>query len=357
MLVAPHPDDEALACSVILQQAVRAGSSIRVVYITDGDNNPWPQRVLGRKWRITTADRTRWGKLRRAEALAALRVLGVDPAAVQFLALPDQRLTDLLLRDCETVLTRIAAVIDDWAPTDLCGPSLFDTHPDHSAVAVMTRLVFSDLLRDPSGISHWTYLVHGKSPAFFTRAAALLQSEVEVAAKCEAIRCHKTQLKLSRRRFLGYATRPERLVKVEWPFAAVCDGSIQTVSRDRDLLRITMWLTSKPLRLRQNKLLLLSRDAIGKSRACYLYLPARSTNVEIFDHATRGPVGLARYRGNRLEGELQVPLETLSPAHDLFVKLERRSWFFEEAGWIKVPPGAYPEQVAPRRDQLSVATR
>ena len=48
MLIAPHPDDEALACSVILQKAVRAGAAIRVVYVTDGDDNPWPQRALER---------------------------------------------------------------------------------------------------------------------------------------------------------------------------------------------------------------------------------------------------------------------------------------------------------------------
>ena len=102
MLIAPHPDDEALACSVILQQAVRAGAAIRVVYVTDGDNNPWPQRALERRWRLSASDRKRWGKLRRAEALAALRVLGIHPADVQFLALPDQGLTDLLLRDCDS---------------------------------------------------------------------------------------------------------------------------------------------------------------------------------------------------------------------------------------------------------------
>ena len=42
IMIAPHPDDEALACSVILQHAVRAGTVIRVVYATDGDDNPWP---------------------------------------------------------------------------------------------------------------------------------------------------------------------------------------------------------------------------------------------------------------------------------------------------------------------------
>src|SRR5258705_12616807 len=92
MTFAPHPDDEALACSIILQHAVRAGAAIRVVYATDGENNPWPQRALERKWRLNGTDRRRWGKLRRAEALGALQVLGVHPSDARFLALPDQRL-------------------------------------------------------------------------------------------------------------------------------------------------------------------------------------------------------------------------------------------------------------------------
>ena len=113
MLIAPHPDDEALACSVILQQAVRAGAAIRIVYVTDGDDNPWAQRAVERRWRLSASDRKRWGKLRRAEALGALRVFDIHPAEVQFLALPDQGLTDLLLRDCDRALTRITRVIDD----------------------------------------------------------------------------------------------------------------------------------------------------------------------------------------------------------------------------------------------------
>ena len=191
MLIAPHPDDEALACSVILQQAVRAGAAIRIVYVTDGDDNPWPQRALERRWSLSPSDRKRWGKLRRAEALAALRVLDIRPADVQFLALPDQGLTDLLLRDCDRALTRITRVIDDWSPTDILAPSLFDIHPDHNAVAVMMRLIFADFL---PRISQWNYLVHGDSPAFFDRAAELSSSELETAKKREAIRCHHSEV-------------------------------------------------------------------------------------------------------------------------------------------------------------------
>src|SRR5206468_12036162 len=87
------------------------------------------------------------------------------PWDIQFLALPDQGLTDLLLRDCNSALTRIAQVINDWSPTDILAPSIFDIHPDHNAVAVMMRLIFADFVTQ--GVSLWNYLVHGRSPAFF----------------------------------------------------------------------------------------------------------------------------------------------------------------------------------------------
>src|SRR6516225_5421651 len=333
MLIAPHPDDEALACSVILQQAVRAGAAIRIVYVTDGDDNPWPQRALERRWRLNASDRKRWGKLRRAEALAALRVLDIGPADIQFLALPDQGLTDLLLRDCNSSLMRIAQVIDDWSPTDIFAPSLFDIHPDHNAVAVMMRLIFTDFVTDE--VSRWNYLVHGRSPAFFDRAAELVSSEVEIATKCDAIHCHQTQIKLSRRRFLRYATRPERFLRVERESVVWCDGAIHSVCRACDNLNVR--LAVEPLRMRRNKLFVLGRDSLGRKRACQIRLPGCSADVEMLDCATNHSVGIGRYQGHPFAGEFALPLHPFSPNHDLFIKVDRRSWFFDEGGWIEIP--------------------
>src|SRR5260370_15401353 len=274
MLIAPHPDDEALACNVILQQAVRAGAAIRIVYVTDGDDNPWPQRALERRWSLGASDRKRWGKLRRAEALAALRVLDIPPADVQFLGLPDQGLTDLLLHDCDRPLTRITRVIDDWSPTDILAPSLFEIHPDHNAAAVMMRLIFADFLVPQ--ISQWNYLVHGRSPAFFDRAAELSSSELETAKKRKAIRCHQTQIKLSRRRFLRYAARPERFLRVERESAARRDGAVYSVSRARENLDVDLRFSADPFRMQRTKFFILVRDSLGRKRACQIRLPTRS---------------------------------------------------------------------------------
>ena len=335
LLIAPHPDDEALACSVILQKALRAGAAIRVVYVTDGDNNPWPQRALERKWRLSPSDRQRWGNLRRAEALEALRALDFAVSDVRFLGLPDQGLTDLLLRDCDTTLTRITQAIDDWSPTDILAPSLFDIHPDHNAVAVMMRLIFADFL--PPGVLHWNYLVHGSSPAFFDNAVELSSSKSDIARKREAIRCHQTQIKLSRRRFLQYAVRPERFVRVERERAVRRDGAVYLVSRTRDNLDVSFRFAADLFRMQRNKFFILGRDSSGRTQACQIRLPGCSADLEMLDCATNRSIGVARYRGHPFAGELVLPLHRFSPLHDLFIKIDRRSWFFDEAGWIEIP--------------------
>ncbi len=342
MLIAPHPDDEALACSIILQHAVRGGAAIRVVYATDGDDNPWPQRVLERKWRLNAADRKRWGKLRRTEALTALHVLGVRESDARFLALPDQGLTDLLKRDCRSALERFGAVIRGWSPTHLLVPSIADTHPDHSALAVMLRLVLTEFFSDEPPMSVWSYAVHGRSVAFFDRAQKLRQSKTEMAVKERAIRSHKTQLKLSRRRFLAYATRPERFLKLVSDDSTVADGPIRSISRQQHKLHLKLRLSAKLIRAKEPDLFVLGRDPTGALR-CVRMHPVRSSSIRMFDYVTNQRLGLARYRGTAFAGELTIPIDIFSSAHALFVKLERRLLFFDEAGWLEIPRANCPK--------------
>ena len=214
LIFAPHPDDESLACGILLQNAVAAGAAVLVIYTTDGENNPWPQRFLSRRWRLNAADRQKWAKLRRREALAALRVLGVSPEDARFLGWPDQGLTGMLKSQPDSVLARLRYLIMEWGPTDVVGPDIRDRHRDHSAIGLMLKRLFAAGGLSLEEVCRWTYVVHGRERGFRRDAKALPQTELQAKLKERAIRCHQSQLMLSRRRFLGYASRPEFLWKV-----------------------------------------------------------------------------------------------------------------------------------------------
>ena len=66
----------------------------------------------------------------------------------------------------------------------------------------------------------------------------------------------------------------------------------------------------------------------------------------MFDWATDARLDAASYRGNAFAGELVAPIDAFSPNHALFVKLERRGWFFDEAGWLELPAAVHSEPVA-----------
>jgi LmbE family N-acetylglucosaminyl deacetylase len=345
MLIAAHPDDESLACSVLLQRAVRAGADIQVVYATDGENNQWPQRVLQRKWRLNQSDHERWGKLRRCEALSALAVLSVADSSAIFLALPDQRLTQVLLFDARRVLDRLAGIIADWRPTHLFAPSISDTHPDHNALGVMLRLVWAQYFSEEAKMSMWSYSVHGTGAAFFDRAAAIGQTAIETAVKLRAISCHKTQLKLSRRRFLDHARQSERFIRLGPRETTDADGMVFSVARGPRSLWIEI---SRPLRLMRSRraaLFVLGRDISGKVRCGRTQGAVESSQIEISDAATNERLAAAHYVGGASAGTLAIPTDLFSPNDALFLKLERRGSFFDETGWFELPAIEYAEPV------------
>ena len=39
LILAPHPDDEAIGCAGVIQQAVSSGAQVRIAYLTNGDHN------------------------------------------------------------------------------------------------------------------------------------------------------------------------------------------------------------------------------------------------------------------------------------------------------------------------------
>lgn len=343
MLFAPHPDDESLATGVYLQRAIRAGASVRVLYATDGERNCWPQRVLERKVRLREIDRRRWGARRRSEALKALQVLGIGGSDVRFLALPDQGVTDLLLSGCGETLRRLALAIVDWRPTHLLVPSEHDTHPDHSGLAILLRLALHDHLATTSRLVPLHYLVHGASESFALLSRPVAPKPREESAKRRAILCHATQMALSRRRFLAYAGRPERFVVGAGGITVpLFNGPIRSLARSRRQLRVEVSFPLKPLRAETATLYLVGRDLRGEVRRFRATLPGRSDRISLLDCGSNEVAGIGSYRGDAFRAEILLPLTGLATSQPLYLKLDRRVWFFDEAGWVEVPALAVP---------------
>ncbi|MGI8482054.1 MAG: PIG-L deacetylase family protein [Chthoniobacterales bacterium] len=331
-------DDDRFAAGVLLQKASTARVPVRVVYITDGDDNPWPQRVLEKRWRLRATDRARWGKRRRREAVAALELLGLRAADARFLGLPDQGLTRALLHDCENTSARIRRMIADWKPTHLLFPSQLDTHPDHSAAALLVRFAFERVPFPKGECALLRYLVHGKCAVSSARAVTLRQSERETAVKRHAIAQHRTQVKFSRRRFMSYAGRPECFLTSSVEGGITLSGAIRGALRTRDELRLIFRFRMKPIGSERPTLYVLGRDRAGAPLTVCTRLPTRAAQVQVTACATGRRLAIASYRGSSFQGLLTFPVRLFGDDDPVFAKISRHRWFFDEAGWTEIAP-------------------
>ncbi len=206
LVFAPHPDDEALGCGGLIQQAVVLGARVRVVFQTDGDNNPWPQRYVEQRWTIDASCRQRWGARRRLEAVRSLQTLGLQAEDAAFFGLPDQGLTGLWQQKDSQTLGLHVSELQTFRPTLLVVPSEDDNHPDHDAswslIQEAQRLAGMNL-------PQWAYLIHRRWLCPEASGLTLNLTLHQKARKLAAIECHETQLILSSSRFCAYARDSE----------------------------------------------------------------------------------------------------------------------------------------------------
>jgi N-acetyl-1-D-myo-inositol-2-amino-2-deoxy-alpha-D-glucopyranoside deacetylase len=232
LVVAPHPDDETIATGLLIQQVLAAGGKVRIVLLTAGDNNPWPQRWLERRWRIGAAERARWGRRRRAEMLEALQCLGVPQQALQSMDWPDMGVTDRLMEQGEQSLATMACAIEEFKPSLVAMPSIDDRHPDHGAAHVLVRLALAAWPGSPQQLA---YLIHGR--AGDTGHVELYGSAAELARKASALQAHRTQMALSGRRMHRLAGGVERYVTIPSTTPHPLDPGLRLPWRPRVWLR------------------------------------------------------------------------------------------------------------------------
>lgn len=335
LVLAPHPDDEALGTGGLLQAASALDVPVRVVFATNGERNPWAQRAVERRLWLDRNAATRFGHLRRTEARAAACDLGVPLASLDFLGLPDQGLTTMLVTQPETVIAPLAQCMMDWRPSVVVGPSPWDLHPDHSALAVAMDCAE---LRLPDGTgprSLWTYLIHQRAlRASRPPGCNLVLPLTWQLSKRRAIARHRSQHAWRGPWLAAFATIEERFIplRLSLPDAPVA------VSTRRAPSFVDLRVSGRP-RIRawgRRTLHLVTVSSHNTVRSLVCPLPPWSGSARLLEHPGGRAIGSVRYRGTPFGGSLQLPSSCLAGSRCAFAKISRRIGFFDEAGWCRL---------------------
>jgi LmbE family N-acetylglucosaminyl deacetylase len=181
VVIAPHPDDEILACGGLLAMRAAAGVQSLVVAVTDGEASHGD---------VDDTARTKLGLLRASESNTGLLALGVAPASVVRLHVADGDVA----RWEQKIALQIQALL---APSDIVVTTWrLDGHPDHEAVARAAQLACSPngckLLQAPVWMWHWAEPGDTRVP--WNNLVAVNLPAQAISAKQRALQCHQSQL-------------------------------------------------------------------------------------------------------------------------------------------------------------------
>ena len=199
LIIAPHMDDEVLACGGLIA-LLPDKQRIHVAYATDGMRSPAP--VLPGRDSISPD----LGALRRAESEAAMDLLGVPRANLCFFDLAEGELAGQhgeLARRVREHLRRVK-------PDHVLVPFRFDRHPDHLAVnrAVTEALLEGEYRGQVAEyfVYHRWRLLPAKDIRRYLRPDGLLRLDIAGVAvqKRAALDCFRTQTT----RYYSWQTRP-----------------------------------------------------------------------------------------------------------------------------------------------------
>ena len=95
LVIAPHPDDETIGAGGLILRLARRGAPVRIVFVTNGDGYPQAVAQDFHEQKPRDTDYLEFGEVRRREAVAAARHLGLHRGDLVFLGFPDGGLAQL----------------------------------------------------------------------------------------------------------------------------------------------------------------------------------------------------------------------------------------------------------------------
>ncbi len=191
VIIAPHPDDEALGCGGLLALLRQAGQPVAAVLVSDGSqSHPHSQEFSA------TARR----ELRYAEFRHALSVLGVDEsdANVCYLHLPDSQVPTQGQPGFAEAAARLADFLRSTQAATVLVPWRRDPHPDHRATSQLVVAALAQLAQPPRRLEYVVWAWERAAPADLPQPDEGVGFRLDIgpvlAQKQRAIAAHRSQL-------------------------------------------------------------------------------------------------------------------------------------------------------------------
>jgi LmbE family N-acetylglucosaminyl deacetylase len=114
LIIAPHPDDESMGCGGSISRHIKAGSRVKVIFLTNGDKGDFKGR-FGKDY----------VKIRQQSAQRAMDIFGVKD--FEFWGYGDRELQSVF----QELRGRLLHTIETFSPFIIYAPSSLEAHPDH----------------------------------------------------------------------------------------------------------------------------------------------------------------------------------------------------------------------------------
>lgn len=258
LILAPHPDDEAIGCAGIIQEAVSKGAELKIVYLTNGDHNQLAFIIYEKRLTLRRSEFIHMGEVRRKEAIKAMKLLGVDEKNLIFLGYPDfgtltifrdfwntpQTFKSMLTRISrvpykenlsfgapykgESILADLKKTLKEYKPNKIFVSHPADANVDHKAFYLFLQVALRDLEKEIPKAQVYPYLIHcigwplprhyhpqsdlNPPQQFLGSQAEWLKfnlSSEQLNKKYQAILCYKSQTSSSAFYLLAFARRNE----------------------------------------------------------------------------------------------------------------------------------------------------
>jgi LmbE family N-acetylglucosaminyl deacetylase len=190
LILAPHPDDEAIACAGVIQEALSSQAKVKVALLTNGEHNEFAFIVYEKRITFRKNEFIHMGDVRRQESIKAMSVLGLKSEDLIFLGYPDfgtfsifakywsqerpyrswlTRISDVPYDEAvspgaeylgENILKDLEQVILEYKPDKIFVSHPFDVNVDHKSLYLFLQVALADLKGKFPSPKVYPYLVH-----------------------------------------------------------------------------------------------------------------------------------------------------------------------------------------------------